>query len=137
MVQRPLFAIALLLLLSSASPAIATPKPDKNGDYSGRTSHQNWLVVDPDPNGLNCRWHSAAPSDWYSPAAQLPKTPIASWRIVRRFKKNTSLTANLAPAGFATMMDNRQKPWLKVSIGPNEQICLVRANAQYIRPIQR
>ena len=55
---------------------------------------------------------------------------------MRRFKQGTILTSNITPAGFAGIMDTRRKPWLKVSIGPEEQICLVRANAQFIRPVR-
>ncbi|NJP12185.1 MAG: hypothetical protein HC866_24230 [Leptolyngbyaceae cyanobacterium RU_5_1] len=149
-------SVALALSLSSTTPFLAAdfpkpdrphstpsllaadfPKPDRDGDYSGRTSHQNWLVVDADANGLNCRWFSTTPTDWYSPTAKLPLATINQWRVVRRFKRNTPLTANTTPAGFATIADTENKPWLKVSIGANDQVCLVRANARYIRPIQR
>lgn len=136
MSRNAIIAIAFSIVIASPLAAVALPKPDKNGDYP-RTSHQNWRVVDPDPNGLNCRWSSAMPSEWFSPSAKLPQTPISNWAIIRRFKRNTPLTANLSPAGFAMLYDKQKKPWLKVSIGANDQICLVRGNARYIQPIQR
>lgn len=130
-------AIALVTGAAISTSAVENPKPDKNGDYPARTSHRNWIVVDPDPNGLNCRWSSAIPTEWYSPSAKFPTTPVTSWRVVRRFKKNTAITANDTPAGFVMLPDQKKTPWLKVSIGPKDQICLVRANAKFVRPIQR
>ena len=117
-----------------SSPSQSLPVADANGNY-GRTNHQIWRVVDSDPGGLNCRWSASMPTDWYSPSTQFPDQNFGQWQVVRTFSVGTTLTANLAPAGFALLYDEQQKPWLKVSIGKNEQICLVRANAAYIRPI--
>jgi hypothetical protein len=75
------------------------------------------------------------PTDWYSPSTQFPDQNFEQWQVLRTFSGGTTLTANLAPAGFALLYDEQQKPWLKVSIGGNEQICLVRANAAYVEPI--
>jgi hypothetical protein len=114
------------------------PKPDSNGDYSGNVGHESWIVVDPDPNGLNCRWSEQISREWYAPDVELPNRNISEWPVVRRFQKNTPsqyLTANLSPAGFATFTDELGNPWLKVSIGSNDQICLVRANAKYVQPV--
>lgn len=110
------------------------PVADANGDF-GRTSHQSWQVVDADPTGLNCRWSAAMPTDWYAPSAQFPDQRFSQWQVVRQFAAGTPLTANLAPAGFAVLYDEQQKPWLKVSMGEDEQICLVKANAAYVQPV--
>lgn len=122
------------------SPAVTQASepvtPDANGNY-GRTDHRTWQVVDPDPNGLNCRWHAAMPADWYAPDTQFPNREFGQWQVVRQFSSGSILTANLAPAGFATLYDQQQQPWLKVEIGENDTICLVRANAAYIQPIAR
>lgn len=120
-------------LLAQAAPQ---PTANASGDYTQRTSHQRWLVIDPDPAGLNCRWSRSIPSDWYAPHAQWPQMNVLQWQIVRRFPRNTVLTANTTPAGFATLSDARGLPWLKVSMGSADQICLVRANRRYIRPIE-
>ncbi|QEQ00557.1 hypothetical protein RHP47_03630 [Thermosynechococcus sp. QKsg1] len=56
------------------------------------------------------------------------------WPVVRRFPTGTVLRANITPAGFATITDSRGLPWLKVSIGDEDRICLVRANRRFIRP---
>ena len=117
----------------------ALPSADANGDYSRKTSHPKWIVVDSDPNGVNCRWSQEMPSNWYAPDAKLPTLNISQWPVVRRFQKNTpsqTLTANLTPAGFATLVDTSGKPWLKVNIGADEQICLVRANKKYVEPVR-
>lgn len=115
------------------------PKADSNGDYSGKTSHQKWIVVDPDPDGVNCRWSEEMPTSWYAPNTKLPALSISQWPVVRRFTKDTSsqnLTANTTPAGLVTINDESGKPWLKVSIGSNDQICLVRANSKYVQPVR-
>jgi len=137
--MRILALLALAGVLSTSSVALAQstrlPQPNGNGDYT-RTSHQSWVVVDPDPNGLNCRWSGQMPSDWYAPHAQFPRMNVVNWPVALRFGNGTRLTANTAPAGFATMMDERGLPWLKVSIGDQDQICLVRANRQFVRPVR-
>ena len=115
------------------------PKAGSNGDYSGKTSHQKWIVVDPDPEGVNCRWSEAMPTSWYAPDTKLPALSISQWSVVRRFAKDTSsqnLTANTTPAGFVTINDESGKPWLKVNIGSNDRICLVRANSKYVQPVR-
>jgi hypothetical protein len=117
----------------------ALPKADANGDYSSKTSHKKWIVVDPDPNGVNCRWSEEMPTSWYAPDAKLPPLNINQWPVVRRFKENTpsqNLIANLSPAGFATLNDQSGKPWLKVTNGSNDQICFVRANSKYVQPVR-
>ncbi len=108
--------------------------PNNTIDYGGKTFREYWFVTDPDPNGLNCRWSSAMPKDWANPSAKLPRLNIQEWPVVRQFPKNTELKANSSPAGFITMADENGKPWLKVSIGDNDQICFVRANSQFIQP---
>jgi len=125
-------------MLSTSSAAFAQtsrlPQPDTNGDYP-RTSHQTWVVVDSDPNGLNCRWSSRMPANWYAPDAQFPRMNVVNWPVVQRFGRGTTLTANISPAGFAMLRDERGLPWLKVSLGNGDQICLVRANRRFVRPL--
>ncbi|HEY9632539.1 MAG TPA: hypothetical protein V6D14_03980 [Coleofasciculaceae cyanobacterium] len=138
-ILKTFFIITTLFLVSSTALAVAPlPTPNGNGDYSGNVGYEKWIVVDPDPNGLNCRWSEQAPKEWYAPDANIPNWNIGQWPVVRRFKKDTSsqyLTANLTPGGFATVTDELGKPWLKVSIGSDEEICLVRANADYVQPV--
>lgn len=135
---KKFFAVTAIFLISSSALAQAPlPRADRNGDFSGNVGYEKWIAADSDPNGLNCRWSQAVPREWYSPSAKWPKRNISQWSVVRRFQKNTKLTANLTPAGFATVTDEAGKPWLKVSIGANDRICLVRANLTYVRPLAR
>ncbi|URR34649.1 hypothetical protein NBE99_08315 [Thermosynechococcus sp. HN-54] len=123
-----------LLLFPVLAQTPSLPQPNSNGDYITPTSHRTWVVVDPDINGLNCRWSDNVPQAWYAPNARWPNLEIMRWPVVRRFPTGTVLTANITPAGFATMTDSRGLPWLKVSIGAENRICLVRANRRFIRP---
>jgi len=122
---------ATISTLAQPSPL---PTPDRNGNYR-RTDHQLWVVSDTDTNGLNCRWSRSMPANWFDPSARLPRMNIQEWSVVRRFSQDTVLVANTEPAGFATIRDEDDKPWLKVRVGAESQICLVRANIDFIRPI--
>jgi hypothetical protein len=120
--------------------APVTPKtfpiatPNSSIDYGGKTNRENWIVTDPDPKGLNCRWSTAMPKDWVNPSAKFPRLNIQEWAVVRQFPQNTELKANNSPAGLITIADENGQPWLKVSLGENDQICLVRANSQFVKP---
>lgn len=113
------------------------PKADKNGDYIIR-GYSYWQVVDEDPAGLNGRLSKDHPFLWYSPGCQYKKDKIYNWSVIRRFKKGTILPADLSPAGFCISMDDRGKPWVRVSIDtePGGIICYVRANSKFIRPVK-
>jgi hypothetical protein len=130
--------IAALLVTIAITPAVRAqmpvPQPNADGDYP-RTGHKLWRVVDPDPNGLNCHWSEEMPDPWYAPDAQFPDLNIQDWSIVRHFGAGTVLTANTTPAGFVFIHDDRYLPWLKVSLGDNDEICLVRANQQFVVPV--
>lgn len=136
--MKYLISTVLLLGTIAIAPVVRAqmpvPQPNDVGDYP-RTSHLLWTVVDPDPNGLNCRWSEAMPEHWYSPAARFPDFNIQDWEVVRRFNWGTVLTANRTPAGFTYIYDDRRSPWLKVSIGDNDEICLVRANQEFVVPL--
>lgn len=127
--------VALMSGAWSAQAQTSLPQPNRQGDYMTRTSHRSWVVVDPDLNGLNCRWSRDMPRQWYAPDARWPAMDVVDWDIVRQFQYGTVLTSNTTPAGFATVLDDRGLPWLKVAIGSNDEICLVRANRRFIRPL--
>jgi hypothetical protein len=136
MLRQSLIAI-LFAFTPTVVAAVTLPQPNQAGDYPARTSHRYWVVVDRDPNGINCRWSETMPANWYDPSVQFPQLDIENWQVVKQYKRNQVLLANTAPAGFAMIADAQGKPWLKVTIGPNEQICLVRANAQFIQPYEK
>lgn len=121
-------------ILDNPVPPDPLPGVNDNGDYQ-KTSYRSWVVDDPDPAGLNCRWSDELPAEWYSPATPYPRMNVNEWPIVRQFPTGTELQANITPAGFALMYDENQAPWLKVNIGEHDEICLVRANTAYIEPI--
>ncbi|MDY6939394.1 MAG: hypothetical protein SWY16_17215 [Cyanobacteriota bacterium] len=135
--MKSLTLTALLVSTAIAPVALAESAPvqyDANGDYLS-TDHLYWTVTDPDENGLNCRWSEDMPEAWYAPDAQFPLMNVREWEVVRSFDYGTVLMANRTPAGFVTLNDDRGLPWLKVSIGDNDEICLARANRDFIRPL--
>ncbi len=135
-ILRTIFVLVFVFcLVQPAQAATELPSTNPAGDYN-RTSHRYWVVVDPDPKGVNCRWSASAPQEWYRPDAQF-ETNFGKWDVVHRYERNQALLANITPAGFALINDSNNKPWLKVSLGNNDQICLVRANAKYIRPYEK
>lgn len=136
--MQHLISTVLLLGTIAIAPTVLAqmpvPQPNAQGDYP-RTSHLLWTVVDADPNGLNCRWSEEISDPWYSPGARFGDFNIADWAIVRRFWSGTVLNANRTPAGFTYIYDDRGFPWLKVSLGDRDEICLVRANQQFVVPV--
>ncbi|MFM7600607.1 MAG: hypothetical protein ACKO7R_05320 [Pseudanabaena sp.] len=126
-----LMTFCLLGVLSVPAVAQAQepplPKADANGNYytgKGRAfQHRTWVVVDPDPNALNCRRET----DKGSVSLSMP--------VVTRFRSGTTLTTPESPAGFALITsDERGQRWLKVLTGSKDQTCYVRANNKFIRP---
>ena len=124
-------------------PAIAlaqygTPKANGNGDFSrtvpANLLHVNWVVVDSDPKGLNCRWSPQLPRrEWDGANVIWPKANFEQWPVVRRFPKNTRLTAYHGPADSTMLNDTRGLPWVTVDLG-DDRACLVRANQRFIKP---
>ena len=109
------------------------PRPNPNGDFSNPTWHGNWVVVDPDRKGLNCRWSPKLPKgDWDSINVNWPDDKFGTWPVVRIFPNKTRLTAFPTNAG-TSMKDNRGLPWLIVDLGDG-RACLVRANNKFIKP---
>lgn len=107
---------------SAQKPVVQLPRADRNGDFTSIRAtyadgsvgfHAPWLVVDPDPNGLNCR-----------------NGPGTDNRIIRRFPNNELVTADASSRAIAP--DNRGKPWLRVKIG--NSACFVRAHSNFVKP---
>ncbi|MFQ3615720.1 MAG: hypothetical protein SNJ57_11340 [Cyanobacteriota bacterium] len=107
------------------------PMPNRNGDYTtavmqgnrGNYYNRRWLVVDPDPTYLNCR--------------------ISPNGVVRsRIAPGALLTAEFV-RNEAIVFQNGS-PWLRVrgndaltfaQPGQTLGTCYVRANRQYIAPV--
>lgn len=128
---------------ASAQSARLTPaqarllsQVDAQGNWnSSLRGHQVWRVVDATPNGLNCRWFKANPRDWYAPHSTLPNRDIVNWPVRRQFQQGSVLVANITPGGFSFLYDARELAWIKVDIGPNNEICMVRANSRFVQPM--
>ena len=120
----------------SDEPANSAPFPvaDDSGDFSRRTGYNLWQVSDTDPAGVNCRWSPEMPEEWYSPAEDWSDTDFQNWPVARTFEYGTKLVSDGSPAGFMRVVDSRGLPWLKIKVGDNNQICLIRANTRYIVP---
>lgn len=111
---------------------------DSNGDwfglaeFSGRPSGRlPWRVVDPDPNGLNCRMRGT-----FENATRLGNSPdILSMPVVATLPYGSEFEA--APM-FATVYgvrttiaDNRGLPW----VYSQDHGCFVRANSAFVEPL--
>ena len=119
-------SIMLVLLTSGAMAQRADPaSSDQNGDFHssliegnrGPYQQRYWLVVDPDPNGLNCRSNTG---------------------VVDRFYYGDLLAASLDGNNDNAIVTVAAKTFLRVVDrrgidGPVK--CKVRANARFIAPI--
>jgi len=147
--QRQVFMIGLVLAgtIGISTSAIAIPVPNQQGDYpipalrqrGGR--HVNWQVVDPDPQGLNCRMAKQfqgfsvdganAPQELF----QRNRHTISQWAVVTKFNRGQRLravTGNLA--NQIMLVDRQGKPWLPVNSPKGD--CFVRANSRFIQPLR-
>ena len=99
---------------------------DENGDYyiegeRGPLPYE-WEVVDPDPNGLNCRLadrHSAQGQDYYN-------FPVGD-----TFKQGELIRGPLIA------LDDRGRPWVWIGTSMSRYHCWVRANSQFVRPVRQ
>ena len=131
--------LATLLVLGTAKLGSTAPLPSPNnqGDYMGRAYHTYWEVVDPDPNGLNCRMTSSS----FEELMRLDnRTPFEffNWSLVGVLKQGQRF--EIFPSNAAgTFNDTRGLPWLFVGksyAAGAAQGCFVRANSQFVKPIQ-
>lgn len=123
---------------SNPNPGPSTsvlPKTNEQGDYVGKSNHLDWQVVDPDPNGLNCRMGDRAIDEVWSPAAGA--LDINSWPVKGTLKLNQQFQAGVSPGGFVITFDAQQNPWIYVesSEGEGTSDCFVRANEKFIQPV--
>lgn len=127
--------------------ASAIPVADREGDYPipaarARGNRQvNWVVVDPDPRGLNCRMAQRFRSisvDGVDAPAELferNKHNVSLWPVVTVFRRGQRLqavTGNLA--NQIVIVDSRGKGWLPILTGRGN--CFVRYNSSFIKPIR-
>ncbi|QIZ69809.1 hypothetical protein [Oxynema aestuarii] len=113
------------------------PRSNEAGDYASKSDHTYWKVVDPDPNGLNCRMSEASIDEVWS--ATGGPIDIGNWPVVGTLQTNQEFEAELSPGGFVITFDPQGKPWIYVesSEGNGTSDCFVRANTQYVEPIRK
>ncbi|AFY31170.1 hypothetical protein [Calothrix sp. PCC 7507] len=105
------------------------PQPDRKGDYYDG-QWREWLVVDRDRKGLNCR------SD-----------ANGNYSVIKKFYNSQKIYVNTQSylltgdkENFSMIKRDRQgKPWLAVlpTGYQYEKPCFVRANSSFIKPIPR
>jgi len=105
-------------------------RPDQNGDYSTRSGHRYWEVVDSGPGGLNGRMH---PNFSQQDPKDYPEA-VGSWPVVCSFPQGAILKAMTGMRGVRTVRDDQKKDWLIV-FQPKRGYCAVRFNSAYVRPV--
>ncbi|BAI91037.1 hypothetical protein [Arthrospira platensis] len=114
------------------------PQPNDNGDYIGNSNHLYWQVVDPDPNGLNCRMGSESIKEVWNPEKSgFPR--IINFPVVERLQTDEVFTGKLSYGGFIVTLDSDLKPWIYIEekADATPANCFVRANDLFIKPIEK
>lgn len=107
----------------------AYPQADENGDYyivNGSDSYMpyEWEVVDTDPNGLNCRY------------ANRRRKNGTNGRDIYNFPVGRTFLAGTRISSASINSDDRGLPWLWIGSSFTSEICYVRANSRFVRPIR-
>lgn len=112
-----------------ASESRSHPVRDNNGNYHPSDPDNSympweWEVVDPDPNGLNCRYYNRREG-----------SPTGGKDI---YNYPVSYTMNQGQTFYSPTItyDDRGLPWLWVGTSNTTQICYVRANSRFVRPVR-
>jgi hypothetical protein len=131
--------ISTLLALGTATLGSTAPLPSPNnqGDYMGRAYHTYWEVVDPDPNGLNCRMTNSSFEELMRADNRTP-FEFFNWSLVGVLKQGQRFESFPSNAA-GTFNDTRGLPWLFVGksyAAGAAQGCFVRANSQFVKPVQ-
>lgn len=136
---RGVLLIGLLLLPAAARAQRSEPPlPDADGNFTSSQTTGNrgpyelrhWLIVDADPKGTNCRRRDAA------------MEAIARLRYGDLVETDTPQAGGLQQA----VEFHRNRPWLRIRLpgwrataverrGRGSIICLVRAHARFIAPV--
>ncbi|MBE9183360.1 hypothetical protein IQ270_01120 [Microcoleus sp. LEGE 07076] len=130
-----------------ANLASAIPVANQQGDYPVPTSRArgnrqvNWVVVDSDSQGLNCRmaqrFRSISVDALDAPDELFTKNKhnVSQWPVVTSFRRGKRLQAVTGNNADQIMIaDSQGKPWLPISTEKGN--CFVRANSRFIKPIR-
>lgn len=117
------------------------PLADDQGNYESDL-HPQWIVVDPDPAGLNGRLHPTFPRHVGDAGAVWPTSPVDTWPVVTSVPKGTKLRAISGHRGVIHMDGRDGNPWVLVTrledyeAGSDYQKFFVRSHRRYIEPIE-
>lgn len=100
------------------------PLPDAKGNYTDDI-HQEWVVVDRDPAGLNARLHGHTDRQEFI-------APVGSWPVVARFRYGTRLHSLHGNRGNLMRTDPDGSKWYNVTDGHTK--AWVRAHKDLIAP---
>lgn len=134
-IQQISFAFFLTILTTPSVLASPLPGTNENGDYI-TGDHYYWEVVDPDPNGLNCRTVNAT---IYELLQLNNPTPFDffNWPVVGVLYQGQRFHVSSSNRGVF-WWDTRKLPWLYVKDSDQGNVtkgCFVRANSQYVKPV--
>jgi hypothetical protein len=127
-----MFVLAMGLNLGALADE-KLPTPDSKGEYSQRTLHTRWQVVDSDPQGLNGRLAENFPRLYDDDRQPWPTTEALTWPVVERFRKGQILEAVRGNLGVMLIKETSGRTWMMVRRSDGG-ICFVRANQRFIRP---
>lgn len=135
------------ILGSGANLALALPVANGQGDYTGLLARQrgnrqvNWVVVDSDSQGLNCRmaqkFRSISVDALDAPDELFAKNKhnVSQWPVVTTFRRGEGLQAVTGNNANQIMIaDSQGKPWLPISTDKGN--CFVRANSRFVKPVR-
>jgi hypothetical protein len=134
-----IITLSIFMALGTATLGSTAPLPSPNnqGDYTGRAYHTYWEVVDPDPNGINCRMTNSSFEELLRANNRTPFN-FFNWSLVGVLKQGQRFESFPSNAA-GTFRDTRGLPWLFVGksyAAGAAQGCFVRANSQFVKPIQ-
>ncbi|MEH1940981.1 MAG: hypothetical protein V7L01_12295 [Nostoc sp.] len=119
---RNLILLAIAASICTAPTVVfaqdSLPKPNRKGDYYYGLWRE-WLVVDRDRRGLNCRSGAGA-----------------NYSVIKTFDNNKKIYAYTLDDN-PIERDRQGKPWIEIlpTGYQYEKPCFVRANNSFIRPI--
>jgi hypothetical protein len=135
------------ILGAGANLALALPVANQQGDYTGLLARQrgnrqvNWVVVDSDSQGLNCRmaqkFRSISVDALDAPDELFAKNKhnVSQWPVVTTFRRGERLQAVTGNNANQIMIaDSNGKPWLPISTDKGN--CFVRANSRFVKPVR-
>jgi len=112
-----------------ASIAVANPGTDEHGNWLQNYEYY-WRVVDPDPNGLNCRMRGTI-GDILTIENRGYSLNFSSYWVRTTLPQGYEFRVGHMTGEGALMFDDRGLPWIYNS----DDDCFVRANSHFVRPV--